>query len=252
MSARPPRAGATKRTKRDSFYLTPEEIKAKKKYDAQLEASTDAAIIAAVDAIKSGGDAAAAAREATARFFPPRAAASGAGIPADALPRLSGEGWNAERQREFLVHLAQNGCIGHACAHVGLSRQSAYALRRRAPNSVFAIGWDVAIEMARQALLDEATERAFLGREVPVWYHGEQVGTRVVHNDRLLMFLLGQRREPIHPALDARELTHLFPALLKMVDAILPPAFSAERIAELTGASTQDAEDEEPWRAFSQ
>jgi hypothetical protein len=58
------------------------------------------------------------------------------------------------------------------------------------------------------------------------------------------MFLLGQRREPLHPRLDARELTQLFPAMLRMVDTILPPAFSAERIAELTGGKGAEDDDE--------
>lgn len=216
---------------------TPEEHQAYMRRQEQFAASTDAAIQAFVDAINRGESEEAAEealRAANAQNLPQARRASPLLEP-DAMLRIHDEGWTADRQRAFLVHLAETGCVSHACARVGLSRQSAYALRRRAPNSVFAIGWDVAIHMARQAILDEATERAFQGREVPVWYHGEQVGTRIVHNDRLLMFLLAMKREPLHPALDAREMTHLFPAMLRMVDTILPPAFSAERIAELLG-----------------
>jgi len=220
--------------------LTPEEGRAIIAKHDLLEASTDATLDAVIDAMERGADEEEMARVArAARAAVYQAAgqggdgASGAVSYADA-PRLSGEGWTAEKQRDFLVHLSETGCIRHACDHVGLSRQSAYALRRRHPSSVFAIGWDVAIHLARQAMLDEATERAFVGREVPVWYHGEQVGTRIIHNDKLLMFLLGLRREPLHPALDAREMTHLFPAMLQMVDAILPSALDAGRIAELT------------------
>ena len=47
------------------------------------------------------------------------------------------------------------------------------------------------------------------------------------------MFLLG-RREPLHPRLDAREMTNLFPTMLNMVDTILP-VVTPDRIAELTG-----------------
>jgi hypothetical protein len=150
-------------------------------------------------------------------------------------PRLSGHGWTAEKQRQFLIQLAIHGSVSQACERVAMSRQSAYALRRRESNSMFAIGWDVAIAMAYQALLDEATQRAFEGREVPVWYHGEQVGTRVVHNDRLLMFLLALKRQPLHPALDTREMIHLFPTILQSVDVVLPSPFTPERIAELVG-----------------
>ena len=222
--------------------MTPEENAAYLAYRERLSASTDATIRAALDAIKRGEDPGPAAREMAELTDPSRPRTPGIpqpqrDMPPDAHLPLAGDGWTADRQRAFLVHLAETGCVSQACARVGLSRQSAYKLRRRAPNSVFAIAWDVAIHMARQALLDEATERAFAGREVPVWYHGEQVGTRIVHNDRLLMFLLGRRHEPLHPALEPRELTHLFPAMLRIVDTILPPAFSSERVAELTGSA---------------
>ena len=149
--------------------------------------------------------------------------------------RLRADGWTPDRQRAFLTHLAESGCVTHACAHVGLSKQSAYALRRRAPRSVFAQLWDVAIHHARQALLDEVTERALLGTEVPVWYHGEQVGTRRVFNDRLAMFILGRKVEPLHPTLTPGELHQLWPDLMENVDVILPPPLSPDRIAELGG-----------------
>jgi len=219
--------------------MTKEQVKARNEREQRDRAEADAKVNACLDAMEAGADFEAAARAAGLNGDPPLSVAAPSVAP-EAMPRLRVDGWTAKKQREFLKHLARNGCVSQACDAVGMSRQSAYALRHRAPNAVFAIGWDVAIHMARQALLDEATERAFQGREVPVWYHGEQVGTRIVHNDRLLMFLLGQRREPLHPALDARELTHLFPAMLKMVDVILPPAFSAERIAELTGGEKPD------------
>lgn len=226
--------------------MTPEEFAAHQARTKRLKESTDAAILAGVEAAGRGEDIATAMRGSQEEHadvaLPGRARlpAPGGGIDLEGSPRVRDEGWTADRQRAFLAHLAQTGCISHACTAVGLSRQSAYALRHRYPNSVFAIGWEVAIGMARQAMLDEATERAFLGREVEVWYHGEHRGTRIVHNDRLLMFLLGLKREPAHPALDTRELTHLFPAMLRMVDVVLPPAFSAERIAELTGGGGEE------------
>ncbi|NML06175.1 hypothetical protein [Sphingomonas sp. G-3-2-10] len=223
--------------------ISPEEHRKQQEAYARLSASTDAAISAALDVFKRNGDddeLEQAMKEASERVDPPRGRLPEgmpdlSGLAPEDHPRLSGEGWTVEKQRAFLVHLSETGCVGDACAPVGLSRQSAYKLRRRAPNSLFSIGWDVAIHMARQAMLDEATERAIQGREVPVWYQGQQVGTRILHNDRLLMFLLACRRDALHPALDAREMTHLFPTMLRMVDTILPPAFTAERIAELTG-----------------
>lgn len=221
---------------RKSWMMTPEEVEASEERRKRDRIEADARLLAGIDALERGEDIDTAMHAATGEVTePPRVPSPD--VDPEAMPRLCCDGWTPAKQRGFLVRLAQTGCVSQACETVGLSRQSAYALRRRAPNSVFAIGWDVAILLARQVLLDEATERAFQGREVPVWYHGEQVGTRIVHNDRLLMFLLGQRREPIHPRLDARELTQLFPAMLRMVDTVLPPAFSAERIRELVGGA---------------
>ena len=157
---------------------TREEYAAHRRRYARLLKSTNATIRAGLDGLERGDpkpEIEKAMNAARARFSP--RAKWAAQSSDDGKPRLSGEGWGAEQQRAFLTHLAQTGCVSHACERVGLSRQSAYALRRRAPSSVFAIGWDVAIYMAQQALLDEATERAFFGREVPVWYHGEQVGS---------------------------------------------------------------------------
>lgn len=131
---------------------------------------------------------------------------------------LSATGWTSDKQRAFLEHLATHGCVSHAAASVGLSKQSAYALRHRGGRTVFALAWDVAIRSARKALLDEALERAFAGRAAPVWYRGEQVGERIVHNDRLLMQLLAHKLEPINSAHDEATLAQAWPALLAQVD----------------------------------
>lgn len=224
-----------------SKQMTPEEWRAYQARYARLGESTTAALHAAIDAVKAGGsreEIRAAARAASDKIMRPNATrlhTMPGDLSVETLPRLAAPGWTAEKQRDFLVHLSESGCVSQACEAVGLSRQSAYALRRRAPKSIFALAWDVAIHMARQSMLDEATERAIRGREVPVWYRGEQVGTRTVHNDKLLMFLLSMKRDALHPRLDAREMTHLFPTMLNMVDTVLPSPFSPQRIAELTG-----------------
>lgn len=56
------------------------------------------------------------------------------------------DGWTAERRALFLECLCEKADITRACARVGLSRQAAYALRRRDP--VFALAWDVALQVA--------------------------------------------------------------------------------------------------------
>ena len=60
-----------------------------------------------------------------------------------------GSGWTMERRVQFLRCLADKGDVRHACARVGLSRQSVYKLRGRDPG--FARVWDAALEVAREA-----------------------------------------------------------------------------------------------------
>lgn len=215
--------------------MSPGEWKAHLR-DEALRARAHAAAMAAGKAALGRGAGRAevetAMREARERIMP-SARALAPVTPPPAPSPLPGDSWTRDRKRAFLLHLAETGCVRQACAHAGLSRQSAYKLRHRVSHSVFALAWDVAIHLSRQALLDEATERALQGSEIPVWYRGEQVGTRIVHNDRLLMFLLARKREPLHPLLDAREMAALFPAMLDNVDADLPSPLTAERIAEL-------------------
>ena len=227
--------------------VTPEQHEATEAARARLRRATDASLEAGLKAIEAGEDPGPAVKEASRSIlhlgdsrlvYPDLHDPEEPGPTLDEAtagrPRLAAPGWTAERQRAFLIALAQGGCISHACAAVGLSRQSAYALRRREPHSVFAIAWDTAIQMSRQILLDEATERALAGREQDIWYRGDHVGTRVVHNDRLLMFLLAQKPEPAHPVLSPRELMQLWPTMLEGVDRVLPPPLSGDRLAELT------------------
>lgn len=104
------------------------------------------------------------------------------------------DGWTAERQRDFIAGLAQSGSVTAAARMVGMSVESAYRLRHAAGADGFAAAWSDALDRGIARLEDIAVERAIGGVETPVWHHGEQVGTRIVYNDRLLMFLLRARR----------------------------------------------------------
>ena len=59
------------------------------------------------------------------------------------------DGWTAERLTRFLECLTETGNVRRACDHAGLSRQSAYDLRRRDP--VFALAWNVSLQVAHDA-----------------------------------------------------------------------------------------------------
>jgi hypothetical protein len=59
------------------------------------------------------------------------------------------DGWTAERRRQFLDHLVAGLDVRRACARVGISRESAYRLRRR--EAAFARAWDETLHAARAA-----------------------------------------------------------------------------------------------------
>lgn len=72
-----------------------------------------------------------------------------------------------------------------AAAGVGMSRQSAYVLRRR--DALFAQGWDAALVLARRHVEEVLATRALDGVEEAVFYHGEQVAVRRRFDARLLL-----------------------------------------------------------------
>jgi len=102
------------------------------------------------------------------------------------------DGFTPERQAAFLDALAATGSISAAAQAVGLSRTAIYNLRNREDEAgaAFRAAWDDRLRQAVAVLAETAFDRAINGVEEPVFHKGEQVGTRVRHNDRLLMFML--------------------------------------------------------------
>lgn len=106
------------------------------------------------------------------------------------IPSRRQDGWTADRQRDFLVAVAEGATVEKAAALVGLSPQSAYSLRQRANGAVFALGWCAALLLQRQKLADDLTRRAFDGQTDTVTRaDGSQV-TRHRHDNRLALALL--------------------------------------------------------------
>lgn len=146
--------------------------------------------------------------------------------PFDGIPledsRKRWAGWSAERQRLFLVNLAETGSVHLASATARLSARSAYRLRARSP--AFAAAWDTADQLAVGRLSAIAFDRAINGRTEQVWQEGELVAEKRLPSDKLLMWLLA-RLDPrrfaapwelrkdgaADPQVEARE---SFPALL--------------------------------------
>lgn len=56
------------------------------------------------------------------------------------------DGWTPARQLRFLDALARTRCVTRAAIAAGMSRESAYRLRRRPAAALFAAAWDRAIQ----------------------------------------------------------------------------------------------------------
>lgn len=97
------------------------------------------------------------------------------------------DGWTPEKQQLFCETLADCGLVRDAAAAVGMSPQSAYALRRRAEGRAFGLAWNAALYLARHRLMDLAIERAMEGNVVSVTKDGEVIGERKQQDMRHLL-----------------------------------------------------------------
>jgi hypothetical protein len=61
-------------------------------------------------------------------------------------PKIRRDGWTPERQLRFLDALTRTRSVTRAARAAGMSRESAYRLRRRKDGSLFAAAWDRALE----------------------------------------------------------------------------------------------------------
>lgn len=110
-------------------------------------------------------------------------------VPVRRVPRL--DGWTEEKQRRFIETLADTGLVNVAARAAGMSRETAYRLRRSAHGAAFARAWDAARHHAGGLIEDIAFERAIEGTEQEVLdKDGDVIATRLVHDNGLLKWLL--------------------------------------------------------------
>lgn len=103
------------------------------------------------------------------------------------------DGWTQDRQRRFIEALSVTGSVKAAAHRVNMTPEGAYLLRRHPQAESFRKAWEAALALGVQQLEDIALERALHGTEVPVYSYGKLIGSRIKHNDRLLMFMLKNR-----------------------------------------------------------
>lgn len=100
------------------------------------------------------------------------------------------DGWTPERQLLFIARLIECRCPSHAARQVGLSRESAYRLRRHSGAASFAAAWDAVLAAPPEPCGPGAYERAFKGVLAPVVYRGCKVGERRVFDRRSVRAIL--------------------------------------------------------------
>ena len=87
--------------------------------------------------------------------------------------------WTLERQAHFLGWLAETGSVSAACARVGMSRNSAYKLRKRPRAESFAAAWDAALgKPVRRVTIDDLHFLAYHGLVRPRFRGGKYIGLR--------------------------------------------------------------------------
>ena len=102
--------------------------------------------------------------------------------------RYRHDGWTPARQRDFLVALAESGCLTDACRTVGISTTSAYRARRRMAD--FAAAWDRALARMAPVLEHAAYVRAVEGWDEPIVHGGKVVAHKRRYSDALLRLLI--------------------------------------------------------------
>lgn len=96
--------------------------------------------------------------------------------------RARHDGWSADDQRQFIARLARGHSVDEAAKALGHSRQSAYALRRKAGAEEFAAAWVNAQALgrhvweARRCSPGSDLAYAFETLLVPRFYRGRLVG----------------------------------------------------------------------------
>ena len=110
------------------------------------------------------------------------------------VPLRSGpNGWTPERQAHFLGHLGESGSVSTACARVGMSRNSAYKLRKKPAAESFAAAWDAALgSPKRRVTIDDLEFLAYRGLVKPRFRGGRYVGFRQKPDNSALLKLVAR------------------------------------------------------------
>lgn len=147
---------------------------------------------------------------------------------ADRLPPDHPRRWTRERQEIFIEILAYTGCVSEAALAAGMSRESAYRLRRHPNHAAFAECWESALVHAAQRLTDIAFERCFKGTAEELFdADGTLKAVRRRRSDRLLIHMIEEHISPLHGG--PRKLTRSVDLARAHAAKAMPKALAALR-----------------------
>ena len=112
------------------------------------------------------------------------------------------DGWSPARQTGFIHRMALCADVGASARGVGMSRESAWRLRKRPGAESFAAAWDLAAGWGGDRMTDLGVERCLEGEVEPVFYKGRKCGERIRYNDGLLIAVLNRLPPRSPPAED--------------------------------------------------
>lgn len=116
------------------------------------------------------------------------------------------DGWSPVRQAEFIGLLAQTRCVKKAASLVGMSRESAYRLRRKPGAEEFVAAWDAILGAPgtpkAKVTLETLFQRIRQGSYRPILRGGRYVGTIQKPDNSALLTLLGRLDRLVPPEQD--------------------------------------------------
>lgn len=130
--------------------------------------------------------------------------------------RARRDGWTPKKQYFFILGLARGFTPAHAAGILGLTRKTAYELRRKPGGEGFAVAWDAAVERARTRRIEAQAvsliQRGLHGEWVPRLSRGRLTGwTHKVTSAGLMRVLnrldkMANRLPPDAEAIDFEQL----------------------------------------------
>ena len=145
----------------------------------------------------------------------------GGGIPDfEPVPlRYRHDGLTPERQRAYVEALADCGVAREAAARIGISEQAVNRVRRRADARSFDLACEAVTRFSARRLRSIAFERAIEGTVKRHYYHGELKSEEVVHDNRLLIYLLGKLDRWLEPPSQVDDVAANWDAWMEAIEA---------------------------------